>query len=401
MNATLTLGHALLALAVGVPAAALAASETSRWQDVSVGASLLAVGQNLSASPSVAGRNDSQLNYRADLEIELPLGEFPGSGTQGILFTHFRAGQGSGVTPSATTFTGAVNSTTFALAGTQDEYKALLAQMWYQLSTPVGGQPQADRFQFILGKIDPFVFFDNNAIADDESEGFLNNVFVHNPHLDSGGDIGADDYGFTPGLVATYMHSAEPSKQWQVSLGVFGASNGASFQNSLSDPFTIAQLQYSGSALFGQEGTYQTYVWNNPQAENALTAQTESHTGIGVSLSQQLGDTLAVFSRLGSQIKGTVNFDRSVTAGVQWNGDSWGRNQDRIGFAAGALFASDEYKQANAGAKSAETQAELFYTYQVNDNLHVSPHVIHISNPGALTTQSDVTVVGVRTKAAF
>ncbi|MDX1667942.1 MAG: carbohydrate porin [Limnobacter sp.] len=364
-----------------------------------VSGSFLAVGQSVTGPPQNAGTSDSQLNYRADLEVEIPLGQFDGSGTTGLLFTNVRLGQGAGVMPNvATTFTGAVNSTAFELAGNPENSTALLAQMWLQVSTPVREQ---GRFDFTVGKIDPFVFFDNNAIADDESEAFVNNVFVHNPQLDSGGDIGADQYGFGPGAVGAYSWGQEGRNRWTAQLGLFGAGNGAQFDNSLSQPFSIAQLQYEGRAVSGLPGTYQLYLWNNPQSQNALTSAPESHRGFGVSLSQQVSGDATVFSRLGYQSEGVVNFDSSLTLGAQWTGGSWGRNQDRVGLAYGALFASDEYRAANPTAKNLEGNAEVFYTWQYNDYLHVSPHLIYVSNPGALPSQDDLTVMGVRTKASF
>lgn len=375
------------------------------FKGVSVGASFVGVGQNMSGPTPAAGQSESQLNYRADLEVEMPLGEFHDGETTGVLFTHFRMGQGSGVNTNVSSLTGAVNSTAFQLSGAQaDNSTGLLAQMWYQLGSNMNASPSGDSFdrlEVTVGKIDPFVFFDNNAIADDESEGFLNNVFVHNAQLDSGGDVGADEYGFSPGVVAAYVFDANNSNQWQASFGLFGAGNGATFNNSLRDPFSIVQLQYDGKALGGLPGTYQLYAWNNPQAENAFTAAAEAHNGLGISFSQQLNGMATAFSRIGLQTKGNVNFDANVTGGLEFAGSTWGRAQDRLGVAVGALFASDEYKAANPNAGDEEINTEVFYTYQINDHLHVSPHLIYVNKPGARDDQEDVTVLGVRTKAAF
>ena len=73
-----------------------------------------------------------------------------------------------------------------------------MAQAWYQLEVPFTERNVLRKTTFTVGKIDPFVFFDQNAIADDETRRFANNVFVHNPLLDSGGDVGADRFGFAP-----------------------------------------------------------------------------------------------------------------------------------------------------------------------------------------------------------
>jgi hypothetical protein len=78
----------------------------------------------------------------------------------------------------------------------------LLAQAWYQatIPLPLGGFKPASKqsLEVTVGKMDPFVFFDQNAAAGDEARQFLNSVFVHNPLLDAGGDIGVDANGFAP-----------------------------------------------------------------------------------------------------------------------------------------------------------------------------------------------------------
>ena len=92
---------------------------------------------------------------------------------------------------------------------------------------------------FTVGKIDPCVFFDQNTIADDETRRFDNNVFVHNPLLDSGGDVGADRFGFAPGAIAAYEDTSDKAMPWGVSLGAFGSGGGASFSGSNGKPLVI------------------------------------------------------------------------------------------------------------------------------------------------------------------
>lgn len=383
-------------------------SKQSVFDDVSFGASFVAVGQNISSGTSAAGTEDSQLNYRADFELEMPLGSFdptgPLAGANGLLFTHFRVGQGNGIAPATGTFTGALNSTAFQLASpAADESTALLAQMWYQLNVPVSQRAQGaqDQFSLTVGKIDPFVFFDHNAIADDESEFFLNNVFVHNPLLDSGGDIGADNYGFSPGLVAEYVFDSDRDNRWSLKGGVFGAGNGANFNNSLNKPFSIFQVQYEGETVANLPGTYQLYVWNNPQSTSVLNnAVVQDHTGVGLSASQSLSDSLTIFSRVGVQTQGDVAFDQTVTLGGVLTGQDWGREADKLGFAVGLLKASNENRIAN-GVDGTEKNYELFYQYQINDNLHIAPSVSHVQDAAGDSNAQNITVVGVRTKAAF
>src|SRR4029079_14975643 len=122
-------------------------------------------------------------------------------------------------------------------------------------------KPQShDRVEITGGKMDPFAFFDQNAAADDETMRFMNNAFVHNPLLDSGGDIGVDAYGFTPGVRIAYVNEMDKPDTWGASLGVFGSGPGAHFTGSLGDPFIIAHLETTRRFFAGQAGTYRVYA---------------------------------------------------------------------------------------------------------------------------------------------
>ena len=370
------------------------------------GGTFTGVGQHLSSGESAPGTNKGQLNVRGDLEVEIPLGSFSPSGilagAESKFFGHVRLGQGNGVTPLASTFTASVNSVAFQLASPPDDSSLLLAQAWYQLNVPVGGvnSNRLDGLELTVGKIDPFVFFDNNPIADNESSAFLNNVFVHNPLLDSGADMGVDSYGFSPGVRAAYTFDVNNTNRWTLAVGMFGAGRGAAFENSLTDPFSIVQLQYQGKALMGQPAFVQAYAWNNPQSTAAISGVTESHSGYGISAYQQVSRTVSLFSRIGLSAKGELNFDKAVTAGVQVSGRLWGRNADRVGFAFGALRSSTEYKDAGLGTGS-EKNAEIYYAFKANDHLEVTPGIQYISNPAGVQGSPNITVLGLRTTASF
>lgn len=215
-------GHAAAALACAFVVPALAAEAAD--DGLTLGASVIAVGQNINAAGAAAGATQSMWTLRGDFTAQLAAGNLAG-GT-GLLFGHIRAGQGAGVA-TVPSYTGAVNSTSFGAAAHPHDSYAVVAQAYYQLEWPVGA-PKAqgaagDRVVFNIGKMDLFGLFDQNDIAADESSKFLNNVFVHNPMLDSGGDTAADPYGFAPGLRLGYFHTSEGALGWGASVGVFGA----------------------------------------------------------------------------------------------------------------------------------------------------------------------------------
>lgn len=370
-----------------------------KFAGVGAGASLTMVAQR-ALSGTATSKDESQFNYRADVEVELPGGSI--GNAEGKFFAHFRLGQGGGLATLNPTLTGAVNSTAFQLSAAPDDSVALLAQAWYQLDIPVGAASgNLGRVEVTAGKIDPFVFFDGNNIADDESEGFLNNVFVHNPLLDSGGDAGVDAYGFTPGVRVAYIGDANGSNNWGVSLGLFGAGPGTTFSTSFSKPFAIAQAEYNGKTLGNLHGSYRLYAWNNGRATALDGITAERHAGWGLSFDQQVSKHLTLFTRYGDSIRGEVGFDRAFTLGGQLAGAAWGREKDRLGLAFGWLKTSDAYQLANPGFSGAEKQAELFYAWQLNDSVHIAPSLQWISRPGGDGAAKPISVLGLRAKVAY
>jgi high affinity Mn2+ porin len=387
---------------------------------IALGASMTMVGVN-AVSGTTTGNNESQLNYLADFEAEIPgdaLGKLASFGDSRF-FVHLRAGQGNSLDSLTPTLTGTVNSSAFELSN-GDESALILAEAWYQLGIPLAEDKSGrlGRIEATVGKMDVFGFYDGNAIADDETEFFLNNVFVHNPLLDSGGDLTADDFGFAPGVNVAYTNDVNSVNHWKYSLGVFGSGSGAAFDDSFSDPFVIGQAEYTGKVLFGLPGNYRFYGWYNGQAiayANEFDRATESHTGVGFSIDQQVSRHATLFSRYGYSIEGRVKFDWAFTLGGQLGGTPWGRPTDRVGLAFGWLNPSSEFRAAaptlDADADGnpdfgftptgAEKQAELFYAWQINNNFQLTPSVQWVGQPGGDSSADDIVVLGLRAKAAF
>lgn len=377
-------------------------------EGVKVGGSLTSVAQGGPKQAQEAGKRGSELTWRGDLTIEAPAGE--SGDTSGKVFAHVRAGQGNGLAPRLRkTYTNNVNSTTFALGGSTDASNstALLAQAWYQLDigVPNAYQEKDRRLELTIGKMDPFAFFDQNAAADDESTRFLNNVFVHNAQLDSGGDMGVDSYGFSPGVRLAWRDESEGSQFWQLSTAVYGSGNGASYDNSLSRPFLITQFERGVKLFSGLDGNWRAYVWRNGRATNFDDTEA-AHTGWGVSIDQRVPGGLTLFGRYGHQMSGRVKFDRSATLGAEISGNAWRRGADAVGVAFGSLRTSNAWKadsESIAGyeASGRESIAELYYRWRINSAFELSPDLQYIKRPAGNGSASGIFAYALRAKASF
>lgn len=362
-------------------------------EGVTVNGSLMALAQQVNGR---TGTLNSALNTRADLEIEVPAGQI--GEAQGKVFAHLRAGDGHGAGgQNGLGLFASQNGTTFG-----NVTQPVLMQAWYQVNIPVG--PQSDRpaqMALTAGKIDPFVFFDQNAIADDESESFMNLAFVHNPLLDAGGDIGVGTHGASPGLRWAYTTELQNGHQIGLSVGLFGAAGGANYDDTFAKRMSIAQLEYSGNTIGDLAGGYRLYVWDNGSASNAVNnAIVERHTGWGLSMDQQVSDSTTLFARYGKTLQGELSFDQALTLGAQVAGRGWGREKDRIGLAAGGLKAGEAYNAAN-GTSGSESIYELFYALHLNEHLQLTASLQRIEHPSANPSISGYSVMGLRAKVSF
>lgn len=370
-----------------------------------IGGSITGVAQQANAGGVEESARTSHANDRADVTLTLPGGRI--GDLEGKFLAHFRAGQGIAVALRPT-YTSTPNTTAFAGTSAGDAY-VIVAEAWYQLSAPlpaaIGSDASHRRFELTLGQMDPFAFFDQNGVADDETMRFLNNAFVHNPLLDSGGDTRADRYGFAPGVRVAY--AGEGDEAWRVSLAAFASGPGADFHGSLVGPFVIGQIEKTRRFASLEAGTYRAYAWTNGRTVD-FEGRFERHTGVGLSIDQPVTNTITLWARFGSELAGEVRFDRALTLGAEIAGRGWAREDDAIGVASGFLRTSNAYRDATADASlvgyaatGTERIAEAYYRWRVNKHLDVSPDVQWIRRPGGNGSAPDVVIGGVRARIGF
>jgi len=88
------------------------------------------------------------------------------------------------------------------------------------------------------------------------------------------------------------------------------------------------------------------------------------------------------------------------------SGFIWGRQEDRIGLAYGWLNTDSGFKTAAPTVygytpTGAEQDIELYYAWQINKNLQLSPNVQWIVQPGGDPSAQNLWVLGLRAVAGF
>ena len=129
---------------------------------IKVGAALTTVGQHASGLPNGTTDGGSQLNYRADVTVELPLNAI--GDIEHKVFAHVRMGQGQGLNAPLSNlghFASAPNAVAFRASGANpDDSVAILGQAWYQAAIPLpfgGFKPYSrEKLELTFGKMDIF-----------------------------------------------------------------------------------------------------------------------------------------------------------------------------------------------------------------------------------------------------
>lgn len=382
----------------------------------SAGANFTTVAQHASGIDN----SGTQVNYRADITVTTPT--IKTGDIESKVFGHFRVGQGKGLSDKFTSFVGP-NATSFQLGSVVEPESSamMLAQAWYQADIPLpfgGFKPYSrETLTVNFGKMDPFAFFDQNGAANDETRQFLASTFVHNALLDNplAANIGADGFGFSPGMRVSYFNWGSKPETYRLSLGVFGAGRSANFSDSFKSPFVILQAETSQRFFTGLQGNYRVYLWRNGQAPTFAKAETASHSGIGFNFDQRIGDGVTLFGRLGNGSGERLPFDRTASLGAEFNGSYWDRGADAIGLAIGSNRTSKDFRAQSAtldadgdgipdygfSATGWEQVLEAYYRFHVHQRFDLTPDFQYIRNPAGNPDARPVKILGVRANLAF
>jgi hypothetical protein len=244
-----------------------------------------------------------------------------------------------------------------------------------------------------LGKTEPLVFIDGNALANDEASQFVGKPFVNNPMLDS-----EDEYG---PIAAT---SFTPVEGW--TFTVLGASTSWAnaperrqkniFDNIFDGPLVAGQITYSPK--FGElQGNYGVYGWDAMYDHRRLTSRSsEDGWGVGLSADQQVTEKLGLFARVGYSNEDVYEVDWFWLLGASLTGLVPSRKEDTLGLALAGLEASDELDEDGT-----EFHVESYYRFFITENFAISPDFQYVANPRGDSDNDDVFAWMVRGEFSF
>ncbi|MCK4994651.1 MAG: carbohydrate porin [Candidatus Omnitrophica bacterium] len=349
--------------------------------NLGVGATFVIQGTSNANGSSIGykGNDTTDAAYSMDLELEK---EFDNGG---MGFVHFETGQSDGVTDDLEVFSN-VNADADASGGI-----LTLTEIWYE-------QNFDDNLLLTFGKINLSAYIDNNEYANDECSQFLSSIFKNSPVI----EFPDNTIGIRSCIAFTQMVDVE--------LAVLDGD--ADFQQIGDHPFLAAQITVKPQ-LINRNGNYRLLFWLNeaPHTKwNDAGKTKESASGFGISCDQELVDNIGAFLRAGWQSDDAAldttafSLESSYSAGLQFGGGLWGRDDDVLGMAYGIINPSDEYKKAGSLQAKTENHFEVYYNYKLNDNVAITPDIQVIGNPygkDAANGTSSIIVAGIRMQLDF
>jgi len=241
-----------------------------------------------------------------------------------------------------------------------------LREAW--LRTELFGQ----RLALSAGRLDLTNYFDQNAIANDESTQFISDALVNNQML------GLATNG--TGVAAEF----DPKNGFRLKFGFQQSNTDA---KNLSDSlYTLSEVGYTLTPFGLPEGAYR--VWF--RTDN--TAPDEIRKGVGLSFDQKLTAAVGLFARYGTQTADLGDRDRFYSAGVGFSQgfifnpeDTWGVGWGRMELTSGER----------------EDLVEGYYNLLLTQRLRLSFHLTHVLDRQDSGGRFGYLLPGVRFEAAF
>lgn len=224
-------------------------------------------------------------------------------------------------------------------------------------------------------------YIDDNEYANDEISQFMNDIFVNNTLAN------LPDYDFGAAI------------EFESGLWSFKAVAMESENEDRNDyKYYAIQIGHHVNTRWGK-GNYRIYAFstNNEFIDNENTGE-DNLSGYGLSIDQQINESIGVFARLGAQDDNVpVDHDEMISFGLSINGNKWNRADDNLGIGIAFLNGAK-----NESSSINDTKAfEAYYKYVISDNFDLSLDAQWIEDDLRADKNPEGTLIGLRFNANF
>ena len=260
-----------------------------------------------------------------------------------------------------------------------------------------------------LGKISISDFFDDNKFSHDPRSQFMSWGLMSN----GAWDYPANTRGYTPSVVLEYVTPSDEIRyafslvptvanggdmDWNISKA---GSNTLEYTHRYKISNQDGAIRLLGFFTNAHMGNYREAVALNPSNPNIHSVEKYGNTkyGFGINAEQNITKELGCFFRASwndgnNETWAFTEIDRSLSAGLSLTGESWKRKNDNVGLAyvvSGISNAHQSYLKAGGNGfilgdghlnYTPEHLTELYYSFQLNQNIYFSANYQLVFNPG-------------------
>jgi len=294
------------------------------------------------------------------------------------------------------------------------------------VANQVTGRLPKKNIQFLIGKFSLGDVFDNNVYDNSPRTQFMNWAIMNNATWDYAANVRGYTYSFTTILQLdniSYKLSA-------AALPI--VANGAELNTNPNKAYSLNLEICKAYKIGGQTGNIRLLAYYNMadmgSYKHAIISTDSGHTptiintraggnykaGLGLSIDQQLTNTIGLFGRIGwndgkAETWCYTEADRTILAGISINGKGWRRNNDDLGLAivmnglskdhsnylaAGGLGFEIGDGKLNYGCEAA---TEMYYSFKpVSYPVWISGDYQFVINPGYNKDRGPVNVFSIR-----
>jgi len=291
----------------------------------------------------------------------------------------------------------------------------------------LAGYEPKDYLRFYIGKLSLRDLYDCNDIANNPRTQFLNWAFMNNAAWDMASNTRGYTYNFTPEVQLGKMN-------YKAGIATMPTTaNGSMLDADVSQSYSALAEVRRQLTINKRTGTIRlmgfyntanmgTYADANimPVRHIILTRQNgTSKYGFGLSMQQELSNTLSSFIRIGwndgkTETWSFTEADQSLSLGLSANGKSWKRASDNLGiaFAMNALSATHKAYIVRGGyglniggmpqTYSPEMIGELYYSFKpLKKSIWLSGSYQLCVNPGYNNAYGPLSIFSIRAHAAL
>ena len=360
------------------------ATKKKKWYDsVNVTGGITVALQGTSGNDdTTAGTEDTtDFSYSLDLNLnsEIARGH--------KFFVHIETGEGNGINDNFTTNINP-NYDPFNIHNPDTGHQDITISKLFYEGTFIDEMLIVD-----FGKMDIHSFTDQNNFAGDETTQFMAGIFVR-----QAGTLFAElDNYYGPGI--RFLFSPH---EWSEYTYIVANS---SFDSISKNKYHAVQMNFKPN-IMDLKGNYRFYFISDGRDYTKIddsSSDSNSNFGWGISFDQFVTENIGLFLRYGSQ-KGSLQpllsanpVTSSLSGGMLVNGNMWKRSDDFAGLGLGTVKKNEKIAAAYSGNQKV---VELFYHFQLMDNLSITPDIqFHKNLPK--TDMRDIIIYGVRLQFGF